>query len=178
MAYVQELDTLEERPAYLVYEINGKPLSYRNGYPVTAWFESATAADGRKQCTTINVVSGNKEDYGAANVPAYSDGNYENMPNVAFCQLRDGQVIKAYEPYTFEGYAQGFYNAVEAVEISFDQGVTWQRFDTSEATSDRWVYWKLTWTPPAEGSYVVSVRAIDTAGNVTTWPVEKMVTVK
>lgn len=182
MAYTQDLAALEERPAYLVYKINGEPVSYLNGYPVVAWMEGGTAADGRKQITRIEVVTGDWEEYQAYIGPVagggYRDGTYENWPNVGYCHLRDGQIIKAYEPYTFEGYAQGFYDAIEMVEISLDGGVTWKQFDTSDADCDRWVYWKMTWTPPAEGSYIISLRATDEAGRVTTYPLQKLITVK
>jgi len=202
MAYGQEISRLEKHPAYLVYEINGEPISYMNGYPVANWVEAATAADGRKQCTRIWVTSGEWKDHNPAYMN-YSDHGYyndafDNFPNVGICQLSDGQIIAADAPYTFEGYAYGFREqlnagawpdteplntvqdpeAIAAIEISFDQGATWTRFDTAEATSDRWVYWYFTWTPEAPGSYVISVRAIRADGLATAYPIEKLITVQ
>ncbi len=202
MAYGQEISRLAEHPAYLVYEINGEPLSYMNGYPVTNWVEAATAADGRKQCTTIRVETGEWADSNPSYMNYTDHGpfadSFDNFPNVGICQLTDGQVIPAGEPYTFEGYAYGFREAlnanvytdteplnttqepeaIAAIEISFDQGETWSRFDTSEATSDRWVYWYFTWMPEAPGSYVISVRAIRADGLATAYPIEKLITVQ
>jgi len=202
MAYGQEISRLENHPAYLVYEINGEPLSYMNGYPVTNWVEAAGAADGRKQCTTIRVTTGDWADHNPSYMNYTDHGffadSFDNFPNVGICHLTDGQVISAAEPYTFEGYAYGYREAlnagvytdteplndtqdpeaIAAIEISFDQGATWTRFDTSEATSDRWVYWYFTWTPEAPGSYVISVRAIRADGLTTAYPIEKLITVR
>ncbi|MDO4549502.1 MAG: oxidoreductase, partial [Clostridia bacterium] len=68
--------------------------------------------------------------------------------------------------------------SITAIEISFDQGANWTRFDTSDATSDRWVYWYFNWTPPMPGAYVISVRAIRADGVTTPYPVEKLINVQ
>ena len=50
---------------------------------------------------------------------------------------------------------------IVGVEISFDGGLTWA---TANGTSN----WNYTWTPPANGSYTIKVRAFDDSGNFTT----------
>lgn len=202
MGYGQKIDRLEQYPAYLVYQINGKPVPYQNGYPVVGWFENATAADGRKGVNTIRVVTGTLEENNPSPFNQVDHGpftnSYENAPNIALCNFTDGQIISIDEPHTFEGYAHGFRDniaidypydgeavnpdqepaAIAAIEISMDQGKTWTRCETPDATSDRWVYWYFTWTPEAEGSYVISVRAVRADGMVTPYPVEKLFNVQ
>lgn len=202
MGYGQEVDRLEEYPAYLVYQINGEPVPYENGYPVVGWFENATAADGRKGVSLIRVQTGELKDSNPTYFSQTDSGPFtdcfENVPNVAICNLNEGQIISVDEPHTFEGYAHGFRDnivvdepydgeavnpeqepaAIAAIEISFDQGQTWTRCETPDATSDRWVYWYFTWTPEAEGSYVVSVRAVRADGMTTAYPMEKLFNVQ
>lgn len=201
-SYGHEISTLEKHPAYLVYEINGKPVPFKNGYPVVGWFEAATAADNRKQVTNILVSTGDIKD----NNPSYFNYTYygyygdcyDNVPNIGICNFRDGQIINKSEPYTFEGYASGFREdivtgekysgtpvnenqepeAIAAIEISFDQGKTWTRCETFDATADRWVYWNFTWTPEAEGAYVISLRAVRADGQTTPYPLEKLFNVQ
>ena len=199
--YGELISDLEKHPAYLVYQIDGKPVPYANGYPVVAWFEAATAPECRKMASTITVIA---DDYKDSN-PTWIrkapygpfEGNYDNVPTVGLTHFTDGQIISADEAYTFEGYAFGFRDRPEAleentnplfnenqdpcciaaIEISMDQGATWTRCDTSSSTSDRWVYWYFNWMPEAEGSYVISVRAVRNDGMVS-HPVEKLFNVQ
>lgn len=179
MAYPLSIAELEEHPGYLVYEINGKPIEYENGYPVVAWFMQGGAAEGRKNCTRIEVVSTKAADVKlTTRGTRYADGTFDNVPNIGLCHFMDGQVISGAEAYTFEGYASSFDRGIAAIEISFDNGATWTRFDTSDSNDDCWVYWYFTWQPEAPGSYLISVRAVAKDGYVTDEAVRKLITVQ
>jgi DMSO/TMAO reductase YedYZ molybdopterin-dependent catalytic subunit len=53
------------------------------------------------------------------------------------------------------------------VDISMDQGATWQRAVLKRPLSAfSWVLWEYPWQPTKPGSYTVVVRAIDLEGNV------------
>ncbi len=200
--YGELISDLEKHPAYLVYQVNGEPVPYANGYPCVFWFEGSTAADCRKAAHSITVSSVKYEDSNPtwirkAPYGPFVEHGYDNVPLVAITHFTDGQIISADAPYTFEGYAFGFRDRVEAVEennnplfnenqdpcsiaaveFSMDQGKTWTRCETPEATSDRWLYWYFNWTPEAEGSYVISVRSVRNDGMVS-HPIEKLFNVQ
>ena len=61
--------------------------------------------------------------------------------------------------------------AVERVEVSVDGGATWDDAQLGAPLGERaWRGWSYAWDAPAPGSYVISSRATDAAGN--TQPVE------
>lgn len=78
----------------------------------------------------------------------------------------DGQVFAKDAEIAFEGYADDLGEPIAAVEFSLDGGETWTAYETKNATADKWVYWHFGFTPKAEGSYQLSVRARTTSGKV------------
>lgn len=163
------LDYLDD--AYLVYEMNGEPLRWKDGYPCAIWTEGHGAAKFVKQLGDITVSN-----LPAENFEAYRLGG--NRPNVGFGYLREGQIVKAGEPFTFEGYAHDTTNAITAVEFSLDGGETWTSYPTNGATNDKWVWWSFTFTPEQVGAYVLQVRAVDDQGFTTDSQREIMINAK
>jgi hypothetical protein len=55
---------------------------------------------------------------------------------------------------------------VGTVEVSFDDGNTWQSATiTSETLPDAWVTWQIAWKPVNKGEYVLSARVVAASGN-------------
>ncbi len=160
------LEYLED--AYLVYEMDGEPLSWKNGYPCAIWAPGHGAAKFVKQIGTITVSN-----LPAENFEAYRLGG--NRPNVGFGFLQEGQVFEAGEPMTIQGFANDTTNAIVSVEFSLDGGQTWMAYETPDTTNACWVWWTLTWTPPAEGAYVIQLRATDDQGYTSPEPLKIMV---
>ena len=106
------------------------------------------------------------------------DDVYANKPNVAICNIHEGQIIEANKPYEFEGYADAFDQKVTAVEFSMDRGKTWTSFDTSDSDKTKLVYWHFTYTPEDTGAVVLQVRAVMEDGTVSAYPDEIMVNAK
>src|SRR5262249_21298116 len=75
-------------------------------------------------------------------------------------------------PLRISGAAWAGENEVKRVDISTDEGRTWQptTFGPDKARY-AWQLWESLWTPPATGSYVVISRATDSAGR--TQPAEQ-----
>jgi hypothetical protein len=77
-----------------------------------------------------------------------------------------GQIIKR-ATIAVAGVAFSGTRGISKVEYSADNGARW-----SDATFDAplspltWVIWHASWTPAAEGSYTLKVRATDLAGKV------------
>ena len=67
---------------------------------------------------------------------------------------------------TFEGYADDFDVAIDAVEFSLDGGKTWTACSTEGATADKWVYWHFAYVTEAPGTYKLDVRARTAEGRV------------
>ena len=156
-------DYLEKFPAYLVYKINGEPLSYFNGYPVLLYIDDGFAGHDTQQVTHIEI--GVLDEPGVPGIPGHqtADGTWINMPCVGICYLKNGQILPQGEAHTFEGYAHACQLGIESVEISFDRGKTWTKLDTSDSKDGRWAYWRFTWQSEATGSYIISVRATSKA---------------
>lgn len=65
---------------------------------------------------------------------------------------------------TFEGYATDYDKRIVAMEFSMDKGATWTRYETKDASSDRLVHWKFSYTPESEGVYTLLVRSVNENG--------------
>jgi hypothetical protein len=63
--------------------------------------------------------------------------------------------------FTISGTAHDYYSGIAGVEVSTDNGATWQ---AATGTTN----WTYEWTIPGDGSYTIQARATDVAGNVQT----------
>ena len=80
-----DFDYLEKFPAYLVYKINGEPLSYFNGYPVLLYIDDGFAGHDTQQVTHIEI--GVLDESGVPGILGHqtADGTWINMPCVGIC---------------------------------------------------------------------------------------------
>lgn len=175
---------LKDYPSYLVYEINGKTLSYKNGYPVMLYNMNGGAGKCIKNVTNIQVIHLDDElayydeIFGGGGAYKFDASATTHHPNVGICHFTEGMIIPVGKAYTFEGYANANHHGIAAIEFSMDGGETWTRFDTSDSQNGKWVYWYFTWTPEEAGAYVLSVRAYDNAGRTFDVPNEKLFNVQ
>ena len=191
------IEELEECDPLLIYELNGEPISWEDGYPLVIWLSGGTAGGAVEQVTciefsTYEVIYDPEADgwtlYGRDDStqtvvsfrPALQASYGLNKPNVAFIGIDSGTCIQAGEPYTFEGYADAWDERITSVEFSMDGGATWTRYPVHNTDTARWVHWTFTWTPPAdcETSYVLMVRDWTEEGHVTSEPIQVMVNAK
>ena len=173
---LEHLSHYEDEDALLVYAIDGKPLQMYQGYPLQSWITGMGAPNYAKQCNHLLVSDEPVEDlYLYQGWVREEDGRYFNKPNAAIFYTKEGQIIDVGEPFTFEGYADGYDDPIVAVEFSLDRGQTWQRFDTEGAKCGVWVYWHYTFTPSEPGAYVLKVRSVTESGLVTETPATMMV---
>ena len=89
---------------------------------------------------------------------SYGEGPYINKPNATVLKVPEGMIIETGKPFTFEGYADAYDEAVVKLEFSMDNGKTWTPYDLGQTDPSKWVYWHYTWTPESDGSYVLMVR--------------------
>lgn len=170
-----DLAALADSDALIVYEINGERIPWDLGYPCQIWVPSIPASHWMKMPSEIIV-----RDFVQDGVDGGIGRGMVGPANIGFTNTVEGQIIKAGEPFTFEGYADGWTNQIVAVEFSFDNGETWTRFDTPGTNTEQWVTWSFTWTPEAgkDTAYVLSARAVLADGTTTAEPMRIMVNAK
>ena len=175
------ISNLEGKDALLVYEINGEPLEWDQGFPCMLWVGGTGAPICCKELSDIIAVDENDPYVWEYDGWTTEDGTgYYNKPNVGIWGTPEGLCVQAGEPYTFKGYAASWDQPTTALEFSMDGGNTWAHCDTPDSTVNNWVSWQFTWTPPegVDSAYVLMVRAVTEDGATTPEPVEVMVNAK
>ena len=166
---------LKNHKAYLVYEVNDEPLKTVDGYPLKMFVGGMGAPTNTKQLSEIRVSKEPVKDMYIYKGWVKEKEGFYNKPNIAIFYTKDGQIIKAKEPFTFEGYADAYDQTIANIEFSMDRGKTWTKYATPGANSDQWVYWYFTFMPKEPGSYVIKARATTTQGLVSETPVTLLV---
>ncbi|WP_079509399.1 sulfite oxidase [Mesobacillus jeotgali] len=156
----------------IAYEYNGKPLSHKHGFPfrviVPGWYGMASV----KWLTEIILIENNfsgpfqTEDY----VYHYKDGTSEpvteNHVNSTIQQPLDKQILKS-GTHWIKGIAWTGSGRISKVEISFDNGQTWDSVKYENAPAK---HHTVSWTYPKEfetgQEYHITIRATDSEGNI------------
>ena len=74
------------------------------------------------------------------------------------------------EPIEVKGIAYGGDRGISRVELSFDDGKTWNDAAIYYAGGDlAWSLWKTDWMPEQPGDFMLVVRATDGEGDVQEW---------
>ncbi len=167
-----------EPEVLLVYEMNDEPLTREHGFPLRVLvpgYIGARSVKWLREITLLNSPSTNyfqERDYKlfppgvtAENVD-WSQGQplEELVLNAVICTPGDGETRPA-GPTSVRGYAiNGGHAAIERVELSTDEGMTWTPA-TITTRADRWVWclWETTLNLPP-GPCQLTVRAWDAAG--------------
>lgn len=184
--FYNDLESIARDGGWLVYEVNGRRLTWLEGYPCRIWFprhENYAPMPGR--WTNELVVddgtvgeSGGLDEGSGWTGDGGSSYEYANKPNYAICNIHEGQIIEAGKPFTFEGYADGFDEPIAAIEFSMDGGETWTSYSTDGADRNVWVWWRFAFTPEEPGSYVLKMRAVTDEGRYAPVDDEVMVVAK
>ena len=147
-----------DKEAMIVYRVNGEDLP---AYESTQmWIPGTVAKYFTRDVVEIEVTAEDE-------VPAVIEAEAEYRNHISIVNHADEESFAVGEAIVFEGYADDYDKAIAAIEVSMDGGETWTTYETTGATSDKWVYWYFTYTPEAEGTYKLMVRAVNEDGNVT-----------
>lgn len=57
-----------------------------------------------------------------------------------------------------EGFADAFDEPIARIEFSWDHGQTWTTLETPDNDPQYWTYWRMGFTPPSEGAYLLDIR--------------------
>ena len=151
---------------FLAYQMNDSDLPPDHGYPVRIFIPGKFGMKQPKWITRIQFVD--KTYLGYWESKGWSD-ECERRAHARFTDLKDGAKISG-KSFELTGYAIGNLDGVKAVEISFDDGKTWEKTNLfSNPSPITWSFWKYLWVNPQPGAYKIRVRAIDGRGKVEDW---------
>ena len=164
------LEKAMEPTTLLAYEMNGEPLPDRHGYPVRVIVPGYFGEKNVKWLTKVEVTD------------AKSKGFYETqgwgpdfiVPTRSRIDVPDDWMFvslsKLTTPIELKGIAFGGERGISRVELSFDDGQTWNDAEIYYSGGNlAWSLWKARWTPSSTGDYGLLVRATDGEGDVQEW---------
>jgi DMSO/TMAO reductase YedYZ molybdopterin-dependent catalytic subunit len=148
---------------FIAYQMNGQDLPPVHGYPVRIFIPGKFGMKQPKWVTRIEVVKRPYSGYWESR--GWSD-LCERWAQGRFTDLKDGARISG-RNFEFAGYAIGNLDGIRAVEISFDNGKSWNPTTLfSNPSPIVWTFWRYVWPNPKPGKYHIRVRAIDGKGRV------------
>ncbi|HEX6777702.1 MAG TPA: molybdopterin-dependent oxidoreductase [Ktedonobacterales bacterium] len=163
--YNQSLADLMEARALLAWDMNGEPLPERHGYPLRLIMPGRYGEQSVKWLTRIEVVD---QPY---NGGLYQSQGWSSAPLETTSRI-DQPAFKSkvpLGPVQMVGIAFAGIRGIQQVEISTDNGMTWNTATLMPPLSDQsWVLWNWTWNPSARGAYTLIVRATDGTGALQT----------
>ncbi len=145
----------------LVYEMNGERLPHKHGFPVRLLVGGLYGMKNPKWITRIEPVD---------NFLGYwEQGGWSDEAVVKtmakFTTPVSNAAIRAGQPVILGGVAYAGSREIRAVESSADDSGTWLPAALQPALGRyTWVLWTAAWTPPAPGTYALTVRAQDGTG--------------
>lgn len=145
---------------FLAYGMNGRSLPRSHGYPVRALVLGHWGEVNVKWLTEIEIVGGNVVGYWEQR-GWHGTGPVHPVAKIwGDNRLEDGR-LQVY------GYAYGGTRGVSSVEVSIDDGQTWNEARLSDPLEGRdvWRQWSYAW-PAEDRSYQVIARMIDGDGTV------------
>jgi DMSO/TMAO reductase YedYZ molybdopterin-dependent catalytic subunit len=159
----------------VVYLMNGEPLPPRHGFPARVVVPGLFGEKNVKWVTGIEVLDHDGKGFYETQgwgpnfvIPTRSDIFSPKRTRHSGKDSFDAPfaVNKAVE---LRGRAFGGDRGVSKVEISLDNGETWQPTTIDyPGTKLTWVFWSYRWTPTVTGDYVLWCRATDGNGDLQT----------
>ena len=151
----------------LAYEMNGEPLANRHGYPLRAVVPGYFGEKHVKWLTRIEVTDANAKGF----YETQGWGPDFIVPTRSRIDVPDDNTQfslgKLTGPIEVKGMAYGGDRGVSAVELSFDDGQTWNPAEIYYSGGQlAWSLWKTSWTANQPGDYTLVVRATDGKGQV------------
>ncbi len=149
----------------LVYQMNGAPLTRAHGAPLRLLVPGLYGMKSTKWLTEIEIAAKYRPGYWEQR------GWDENAVVKTMSRIdypSNGTRIPM-GPITLAGVAFAGNRGVQRVELSADDGVTWQPATVEPALSKySWARWSTMWQFPNHGDYTLLVRATDQTGQVQT----------
>lgn len=153
----------------VAYQMNDADLPQKHGYPLRAVIPGLYGMMSGKWVTKIALVDSFYNGYwqtrGYTATATINTLAFIIVPgdgSTASISQNNGSVLLG-------GYAFAGDRGISKVEVSFDQGQTWQAATLKPPISNlTWTLWAFNWFPTKTGSYQVYARATDGNGQVQT----------
>lgn len=165
----------------LAYEMNGQPLSLVHGAPVRVITPGWMAESCIKWLTDITVREDEAKGFYMQTAyrvpvtpvePGHAQTGQVMLPVEAMvvksliAAPQEGVTV-GLGPFTIQGVAWGGEANVAKVEVSVDDGRTWEMARVvGEDRPFAWRQWQYIWTPKASGAATIRCRATDERGDV------------
>ncbi|HUS13594.1 MAG TPA: molybdopterin-dependent oxidoreductase [Chloroflexia bacterium] len=157
------LSVLMNPDTVLAYEMNGKPLTAKHGYPARLLIPGIFGMKNLKWLTTIDLVD--HDVLGYWQTRGWSDpAPYLTMSRIDYPNENIKQA-----PLYVTGIAHAGNRGIKRVELSLDGGKTWADAQLKPPLGrNAWVLWTYPWIPTKPGNVMLVVRATDGTGQVQT----------
>lgn len=175
--YARSLSVAKAKDVVIAYQMNGEEIPVDHGFPLRAVVPGHYGMASVKWLTHIRVLTEPYRGYWQTSDYGYWEYDENNNPmrralgqmavKSAIARPRTREFIPAGSSYKVFGAAWGSDTHIEKVELSTDDGKSWQpvRF-LDEAQFGAWRRWDFDWKVPEEkGIYMLRSRATDTQGN-------------
>jgi DMSO/TMAO reductase YedYZ molybdopterin-dependent catalytic subunit len=150
----------------IAYEYNGMPLPFKHGFPlrliVPQWYGMASV----KWLKRITVIDHNYEGPFQTDDYVYYPKEIEPFPvtsmklNSTILQPLDFSIIEK-ATHTISGIAWTGEGEIKGVQVSFDNGISWNDAIVYPKQKYAWTNWSIEWSPIEKGEYVIQSKAID-----------------
>jgi sulfite dehydrogenase (cytochrome) subunit A len=176
-----QIDHARDGEVMIAYEMNGAPLPMLNGFPIRLVVPGWYATYWVKALSSVTVLDQPLKTFWmdkayriADNAEANEEPQHLSAATVPITQMavhsifvspEVGEQLHAGQRYQLAGVANDGTSGIRKVEVSKDGGQNW-----SDATLGpdlgkySWRLWHAEWTPLAQGTYRLMVRATNSAG--------------
>jgi DMSO/TMAO reductase YedYZ molybdopterin-dependent catalytic subunit len=156
--FLLPLTELQRAETTLVGKFGGAPVPMPHGSPYTRLFIPGAGGNHHpKWVSRITLVANTAPEHPA--------------PPMAGFLSQKPTIVGAMSGVTLRGYHYTGAEAVGKVEVSTDNGTTYQAMPLPpQPDPDVWVTWDLTFKPPERGFYVLRVRATSASGRKQDFP--------
>ena len=182
------IDWVVDNNAILVTKMDGETLPNTQGYPCMVWVYNTSGGNFVKRISNLTFMT-QPEDAAMSQVylGEFADdctGEVYSKPNSGVLNYPTNVVLTGDEakPVHLEGFAGAWNEPIKKLEFSFDHGATWTTLDTPNNDSKYWTYWRMDFTPPEAGTYLMDIRttsiAPDGSDHVSQYDTQFMFTVE
>lgn len=154
----------------LAYEMNGEELPDRHGYPLRAIVPGYFGEKHVKWLTRIELATADAEGF----YETQGWGPDFKTPTRSRIDVPDHNSLfslgRVNGPVEVKGMAYGGDRGVSRVELSVDDGKTWNEARITYAgTKLTWALWSYAWQPAGADDYSLVARATDGDGKIQEW---------
>lgn len=145
--------------SWIAYQMNGDPLPEKHGFPARVLLPGIYGMKQPRWLSKIEIVK-----------TPWFKGYWEAHGYCDECKIKMTARLDSARPqkdgsWLVTGVALCGRETVGTVEVSFDDGATWQAATiTSETLPDAWVTWQINWKPKNKGEHVLSARVVAASG--------------